>query len=109
MTMPCPTCVGVVAGVVVVAPEIAGAFEEDPFVDLELGDAIGTACLILLEEYDNATDGEKRAIQVACDYYVEMEDHNNDLKSVVGFDDDAYVLNAVCDWLGRAELRVEVE
>jgi hypothetical protein len=39
---------------------------------------------------------------------VDPEDGDGDLESVVGFDDDAEVLNLVLDRLHRSELKVRI-
>jgi hypothetical protein len=41
------------------------------------------------------------------DYFVMRDDGEDDLHSPIGFDDDARVVNAVLDALGRSDLRVD--
>lgn len=83
------------------------AAREKEFVDVDLADHIADACLELL---DGVTKGapqvERRLVQVAIRYFVEEEDADDDMASIFGFDDDAAVLNAVLNYLGREDLSV---
>ena len=77
------------------------------FLDLGLAEALGKACLRLLERLDDAQTNGPGLIQAAVQYFVLEEDAEDDL-SVAGFDDDAEVFNAVVRHLGWPELAVEV-
>ena len=89
--------------------EISSAAARDGFVDTELGAAIAEVCLELLADLGGgASDRESRLVQVAVRYFVVEDDAEGDLTSVVGFDDDARVVNAVLRLLGREDLLIEV-
>jgi hypothetical protein len=76
--------------------------------DVELGLCIATSCNGLLDLLDqDVPESQHRFIQLACRYFVEEEDEDGDLESMLGFDDDAEVLNLVADQLGHPELRVQ--
>lgn len=68
--------------------------------------AIASSCCALLDAWEQAPEPDQRAIQAACLYYVHLDDEEDDFSSVVGFDDDAEVLNHVANRLGRADLFV---
>ncbi|MGE0492147.1 MAG: hypothetical protein AB7S38_23235 [Vulcanimicrobiota bacterium] len=46
--------------------------------------------------------------QAAAYYFVESDDADPDLESMLGLDDDALVFNAVCLHLGRPDWQVEL-
>lgn len=77
-------------------------------VDVNLAHAIATVCRQLLRDHwDDAREDFKKLIQLACVYYIEEEDdEGGDFDSVIGFDDDAQVLNILLDQIGRTELQV---
>ncbi|MEQ9498738.1 MAG: hypothetical protein RIT81_17805 [Deltaproteobacteria bacterium] len=45
-------------------------------------------------------EDQRRAVQLACDYFISDEDAESDLTSPLGFEDDAEVFNAVAAVLG---------
>ena len=52
---------------------------------------------------------EQRALlRGAITYFAQREDDEDDLDSVIGFDDDARVLSAVAEALGRPDLIVDI-
>lgn len=72
-----------------------------PDMDFELGDRCGVACEDLLDRVGAWPEPwQHRLLQVAVRYYVLSEDEEDDLESLVGFDDDAMVLNACARALG---------
>ena len=81
--------------------------DSDAYVDVELATAIEASCLGLLDHLRATTaESQHRFIQLACRYFVEEEDEDGDLTSVIGFDDDAEVVNLVADQLGYHDLKV---
>jgi len=89
--------------------EISLAAARDGFVDAKLGETVAEVCLELLADLGSGTsDKDNRLVQVAVRYFVVEDDADGDLTSVVGFDDDARVLNAILRLLGREELLIEV-
>lgn len=77
-------------------------------VDLEMATAIATALTALLDEPDQYDAEDRALLHGATSYFVDADDGANDLTDVVGFDDDARVLNAVLDALGRKDLRIDL-
>ena len=54
-------------------------------------------------------DGESRSqIRGAVEYFLLTDDADGDLVDVLGFDDDARVLNTVLDRIGHPEFAVEI-
>lgn len=81
--------------------------------DINLAHTISERCLNLLNEcWDNATDIERRLINMVCCYFLEEEDdeddEDGDLDSVYGFDDDAQVLNIILEFIGKEDLVIHI-
>ena len=71
-----------------------------PDMDGPLGRACANACEALLDAFPSPTEAQAELLQVACGYFVLAEDDEDDLDSLVGFDDDALVINACARLLG---------
>lgn len=76
--------------------------------DMETAEAIGSSLLTLLAEDAEFTGDERALIRGAVEYFLLAEDASGDLDDVLGFDDDARVLNSVLTRIGRADYRVEL-
>ncbi len=80
------------------------------FVDVQLAERLGTTARGLVSLLGpNTSEEHAKLIRAAVRYFFLETDAESDLNSVVGFDDDADVLNAVARFLGRNDLVVEVE
>ena len=88
--------------------ELAARNRQD--LDINLAHTISQICLNLLDEcWENATDIERRLINMVCCYFLEEEDDEvGDLDSVFGFDDDAQVLNMALESIGREDLVIQI-
>ena len=85
--------------------EAAAASNNFPDMDLELGRACGAACLALLEAAGPRPDDDAlRVLNAACRYFAASNDDEDDLESLVGFDDDAMVINACARVLGHEDV-----
>jgi hypothetical protein len=82
--------------------------EAYPAVDVDTANRIAVTLGHLLDEPDSYGADERALLRGAVDYFVMRDDGEDDLRSPIGFDDDARVVNAVLDALGRSDLRVEV-
>jgi hypothetical protein len=82
--------------------------ESFPAVDIDTAARIAATLGHLLDEPDAYDADERALLRGAVDYFVMRDDGEDDLRSPIGFDDDARVVNAVVDALGRSDLRVEV-
>ena len=81
----------------------------NPVVDTNTAAQLEVGCLALLDHLEGQPDGVCHLlVQVACRYFILEEDAEGDLDSAIGFDDDAEVYNAVCQYLGRPDLLVEI-
>ena len=76
--------------------------------DVETAEAIGASLLSLLGE-DTTFDDEQRAlIRGAVEYFLLADDAAGDLEDVLGFDDDARVVNSMLARIGRPQYRIEL-
>lgn len=83
--------------------QLRDASGENEFLDTDLARRLADGLLSMLEQAD---DDRLAHVQAAVRYFVETEDVEHDLQSMLGFDDDAQVFNAVCRHLGRPEWEV---
>ena len=77
-----------------------------PDMDHDLAMDCATQCLALLERFPMPTPAESALLHVACRYFVISDDDEDDFESMVGFDDDALVVNACARALGAADLAI---
>ncbi len=77
-------------------------------VDLDTAERIAGVLASLLDEPDRYDDEARALLAGATSYFVDADDDSNDLTDALGFDDDARVLNAVLDAIGRRDLRIEL-
>jgi uncharacterized membrane protein YkvA (DUF1232 family) len=81
--------------------------EREEFVDLQLAEKLATLAHRLLDHLsDQSPNAHACLIQAAVRYFVLQEDAQSDLASVVGWDDDVEVFNAVARFVDRADLVV---
>lgn len=84
------------------------AAEKSNVVDLEMAEDIAKAARALIRHFRSRRDDEEaqRLIHAAVLYFVMEEDAEEDLASVIGFDDDAEVISAVAVVLDLPDLAV---
>ncbi|MFN0027263.1 MAG: hypothetical protein ACKV2O_08795 [Acidimicrobiales bacterium] len=82
------------------------AAKANPALDLDMATRIATTLSSVLDEPDQYGEEDRALLRGAVDYFVNSEDDANDLTNAVGFDDDARVLNAVLEALGRRDLLI---
>ena len=88
---------------------VVAASRVSEFVDVRLAGRIADACELLLGALADApTERQLRLAHVAVRYFVLEDDVEGDLTSVVGFDDDAEVVNVVLRELGFESWCVEL-
>ncbi len=83
------------------------AAERFPAADVETAERIAGVLDDLLDEPQRWQDDERALLRGVVAYFVQRSDGNDDLTDAIGYDDDARVLNAVLDALGRSDLRVD--
>lgn len=76
--------------------------------DVETAELVAEAIVKVLT-HAREFDGEQRAlVRGAAEYFVLNDDASDDLDDVLGFDDDARVLNSVLDRIGQPDLKVQL-
>ena len=88
---------------------VVEAAETRDFVDLKLAQVVGDVLFALLEAAADYTARERALLSGAIRYFSEHDDVSGDLTSPTGFEDDAEILNAVCNFLGRTDLAVDYD
>lgn len=87
--------------------QIEAAAHDRSSVDLDTARQVAGALLGLVSDPDGL-DADARALaRGAVEYFVLDADQRSDVGDVLGFDDDARMVNAVVTALGRPDLRVE--
>jgi hypothetical protein len=79
-----------------------------PATDIDAARLIGDSLGRLLRSGLDFGDGERAQIRGAIEYFVMTEDASSDLEDVLGFDDDARVVNAMLGRIGHPEFAVEL-
>lgn len=75
--------------------------------DLGLAERLAVSAGALLD-HTQGTEGElARLVQAAVRYFV-LEEEDEEITGVLGFDDDVQVMNAVCRAAGRPDLVIEL-
>ncbi len=77
---------------------------EDPLVDVGLARNLTAAILELIVVADRLSFEERRLLAGAIEYFVETGDAADDYRALSGLDDDARIIRAVCEALGRPQL-----
>jgi len=85
--------------------QLEAKVDEGAVFDLELAEQLARSCGRLLTSIDDTAPLEDRMlIQAAVRYFTAAEDADDDTESLIGFDDDAAVVEAVAVALHRAEV-----
>jgi hypothetical protein len=79
-----------------------------PATDTDTAELIGRALRDLLTSGLDFDDDQRSQIRGAIEYFVMTDDASSDLDDVLGFDDDARVLNAMLSRIGHPEYVVEL-
>jgi len=82
--------------------------EAGPNADLEMAQAIGRTLITLLGASLPLDDSQRALVRGAVEYFLMVDDASGDLDDVLGFDDDARVVNSVLDRIGQPELKIEL-
>jgi len=90
------------------ARAVRSAQKANEFLDADTAEQIASALIAILMDYDSFKDDHKRLIIGAIRYFVTSQDAEADLTSILGFEDDALVLNYVLEIIGREDLKVAV-
>lgn len=82
--------------------------EAGPNADLEAAQAIGRALITLLSAGLSLDDAQRALVRGAVEYFLMVDDASGDLEDVLGFDDDARVVNSVLDRIGQPQLKIDL-
>lgn len=88
--------------------QVRSALEANEFLDVVLAEKIAKLLIDLLGTIERYPGAKQRLIVGAARYFVRSNDAQADLSSLLGFDDDAAVLNYVLVELGHGELRIKL-
>ncbi len=78
-----------------------------PDMDIDLGLACETACVALLDRVGEAPEPDAHMlVHIAVRYFVTSDDDEDDLESLVGFDDDAVIINSCARVLGADDAQI---
>ena len=83
---------------------IESAAQSGAAIEGELADRIARALGSLLADAAGWSFVERRVLAGAVEYFLRTDDSDSDLRSDQGLEDDARVVAAVCDALGRNDL-----
>ena len=86
--------------------ELVQARQRNEFLDLVLAREIADALKELVQGADSYTDDQRALLYGAVRYFLLVEDHDDDMSSSIGLEDDARVTNAVAAELGRPDLAI---
>ncbi len=84
------------------------ALVANEFLDVALAERIAKLLMDLLGRIESYPAPKQRLIVGASRYFVRSNDAQADLSSLLGFDDDAAVLNYVLVELGHGNLRIKL-
>ena len=79
-----------------------------PATDVETARLIGRSLCGLLGSGQDFDADARAQIRGAVEYFVMTDDAHSDLEDVLGFDDDARVVNAMLGRIGHSEFAVEL-
>ena len=88
---------------------IKKAHEKNSIVNVNLAAAIVDSIHCVCLDWKTIPEIARPWCKGMIQYFIETNDDENDLKSPIGFDDDAEVLNACLKFAGRPELCVNPE
>jgi len=87
---------------------IATAVENGNALETELADHIADVLVALLDEAERWSFVQRRVLAGAVEYFIRTDDIDGDFASDHGLADDARVVSAVCEALGRQDLSINL-
>lgn len=89
--------------------DVRAEAERREFFDLGLAERIAASLSTLIAELDgDPSEHQRIGTQLAVLYFITVADGEPDFESILGFEDDARVLNAILEGLGRHGLKVQI-
>jgi len=86
------------------AKELESQADGGAVFDLEYALGLARQCENLLAAADTMVEEHRRLVQAATRYFCVAEDADGDFESLIGFDDDGALIEAVAQSIGRADL-----
>ena len=86
------------------AKELESSAEDGRVFDLDQGLTLARQCEALLSIAEELDEESRRLVQAATLYLCVADDADGDMDSLIGFDDDAALIEAVAVAIGRADL-----
>jgi hypothetical protein len=87
---------------------IATAVENGIALETDLADRIADVLVRLLDDAEHWSYLQRRVLAGAVEYFIQTNDSDGDFASDHGLADDARVVIAVCDALGRQDLSIDL-
>lgn len=77
--------------------------------DVDTAEKIAAALNALLADVSGYAADQRALVRGAVEYFLLTDDADGDIEDVLGFDDDARVVNSVLEALNRGDLRITFE
>jgi len=91
-------------GVTLYFKELESLAAEGAVIDLDFARTLANRCESLLADVDDMPEEHRRLVQAATRYFCVAEDTDGDVESLIGFDDDSAVIDAVARAIGRSDV-----
>lgn len=78
------------------------------FVEVGLAERLATNLGVAIDEAESFDDDQRATLGAAAAYFVSSKDAESDLRSPIGLEDDAFVVNEAFTLIGRDDLHVSV-
>jgi len=76
------------------------------FVQIDLAQKVASALFKLIDSAPTLSLDHVALVRGAAEYFLLTHDEDDDVRSPIGIEDDARVVNHVCDQLGRTDLKI---
>lgn len=87
--------------------KILDEYSRNEFLNVKLASNIIKVLKIILEEFSCFSKKQQQYIYVALQYFIEIEDGDDDFESFFGFEDDVEIINEMLCLIGRGNLNIE--
>lgn len=78
------------------------------FAQVELAECLATNLAAAIDDADDLDDDARATLGAAIAYFVSSKDAESDLRSPIGLEDDAFVVNEAFALIGRSDLAIDV-
>jgi uncharacterized membrane protein YkvA (DUF1232 family) len=84
------------------------ALAVNEFLDVAMADKVASLLVGLINKIGKYPQEKQKLIVGAARYFIRNHDAQDDMRSLLGFDDDVAVLNYVLTELGHADMRIQL-